>query len=121
MTVLRGDLDALKLAQIARQKSREKGLREYTQNFAKGTSQYWEELALKYNVRLPMNWIPPSTNNIRKWLKKLGISQQEFYDWFKYQSLKEFAKLNPSWNMKSLVGLLLEYLESKPREIDSKV
>ena len=73
-------------------------------------SESWEELAKEYNIRLPQWWLAPEPKFMRRYLKKLNISQKQYCaacgdNW----TLEDFAKLNPTFPLRAFVGNLLEY------------
>ena len=73
---------------------------------------HWERLAPARGVRLPQ-WATRNTSGKTvRWLRKLGWTVPQFYDWYggdaKDQRLGCFAKANPTWPLRAFVGLLLE-------------
>lgn len=74
---------------------------------------HWGALASKYGVKMPA-WYKKTTPKImRKFLKKLDVSPEQYKYVSGDKTLAKFAELNPSWPAWAWVGLLLEYLENK--------
>lgn len=73
----------------------------------------WLELAAKRKVRLPMWRLPCTTGGMRRYLKKLGIEVTDYLDYSNEKNLRIFGQNNPTWPLRSWVGLLLEWLEWK--------
>lgn len=76
---------------------------------------FWMDLARRYAVRLPAWGIPITSGRIQRYLRKLGYSVEWYQGWQGEKSLGEFARLNPRWPMRALVGLLLEEREDDDR------
>ena len=70
----------------------------------------WAELARKYYLRLPVRTLPADDEHMRKWLRKLRIREPEYLAMTGFKSLEDFRRLNPDWNLRAWVGLLLEYV-----------
>ena len=75
----------------------------------------WDDLARTAGVRLP-NWDTSCVGNMRRWLTKLGLSVAEYKAEFGGRTLGDWPRLNPTWPLRSWVGLLLEYLAGRERK-----
>ena len=87
---------------------------EQGKNFRKDfdDSESWDDLAKQYNIRLPAWWVAPEPLLMKRYLKKLKISQKQYCEacgdgW----TLDDFAKLNPTFPLRAFVGNLLEYYD----------
>ena len=77
---------------------------------------YWDSLAHERGIRLP-HWGTALKGKQRRWLTKLGIAHEEYKEHFN-EPYSTFARLNPTWPLRSWVGLMLEWLlerEQKPQ------
>lgn len=72
-------------------------------------SNHWQELASKYKVRMPVHNEPASAKGIRKYLKRVGISNDVWKD--HYTSVDYFLENNLKWTLYGAVGLMLEIRE----------
>lgn len=75
----------------------------------------WAELARKRGIRLPLWRMPNNPQGIRRRLKQLGWSVEEYLDWCGCRTLGEACALNPDWPLRAIVGLLLEEDEAQFR------
>lgn len=73
----------------------------------------WQDLAAARGVRLPASYLRPTPTLIRRYCRKLGISNKEFLEWGAYKTVEDFERLNPRWPLRALVGVLLEYAEER--------
>jgi len=74
--------------------------------------QFWQDLASRYNVRLPAWGVPITSGAIERWLRKLGLTIEWYRDeWSGERNLSDFAKRNPRWPLRAWVGLMLEERE----------
>lgn len=69
---------------------------------------YWAELARTRGLRLPQWHRPVTTGGMRRWLRKLGLSVEEYYRFSGERTLKDFARANPTWPLRAWVGVLLD-------------
>lgn len=76
-------------------------------------SDLWNEIAAERGLKLPIWQYPPTNQNITRWLRKLDIRRSEFLQWGGYAELSDFARLNPTWPLRALVGVLLEYASER--------
>ena len=72
-------------------------------------AEVWAEMARARGIRLPAAFVRPEPHLIRRYLRKLDIKPREFLEWGAYSKLEDFARLNPRWPLRALVGVLLEY------------
>lgn len=74
--------------------------------------QHWMMLAKKHGVRLPSQYIPNNElKYMKRIMKKLGIDPKDYLDACGVTTLKGLVKLNPTWNARAEIGLLLEYFD----------
>lgn len=72
----------------------------------------WQTLAKKHGVRLPSQYIPNNElKYMKRIMKKLGIDPKDYLDVCGVTTLKQLVKLNPTWNARAEIGLLLEYFD----------
>lgn len=69
----------------------------------------WADLGSKYKVRMPSYNEPCTSKGIRKYLKRVGISNETWKD--HYTSVDYFIDNNPTWVLYAAVGLMLEIRE----------
>ena len=75
---------------------------------------FWRETASEAGIRLPISYIPATeTKHIRKTLKKLDISIDEWLDVTGFKTLKGFGESNPTTPSYVEVGLALELWNEK--------
>lgn len=75
---------------------------------------HWRNLASRYNIRLPVSYIPNTeTKYIKRVAKKLGIDYKEYLEDCGAKTLKELVEFNPNYPAYAEVGLLLEYYNEK--------
>lgn len=97
----------LEKARISRQKAREE--REANKHLLKLEyldKGHWERLASHYSVRMPSNEEAVDIKTLRKYIKRVGISQDLWND--HYTSFKYFITNHPTWTKYAAVGLMLE-------------
>lgn len=70
---------------------------------------YWQELASKYRVRMPVSNVPASSKDITKYLKKCKVSADSFKE--SYGTIPHWLKHNPAWTLYGCVGTILELRE----------
>lgn len=69
---------------------------------------HWKELAREAGAHLPMYYARPSDTEIRRWLKKLDVTWTTYLEAYGWESAEQFEKLNPTFSMRPLAGLILE-------------
>jgi len=72
-------------------------------------SNNWATLASKYKIRMPHMNEKASVKVIRKYLKKAGVSVDNWND--SYTSMNYFVDNNPRWTAYAVAGLILEMKE----------
>lgn len=75
----------------------------------------WRELAKEAGVSLPPFFARPSDSSIKSALRRLGISWNIFVEAYGWESAEHFERLNPTWGMRPLTGLILELWDEKRR------
>lgn len=71
---------------------------------------HWATLATKYKIRMPCSEEANNVPNIRKYLKRAGVSIEV---WDKhYTSTSYFVKHNLTWTKYAVAGLVLEIKDS---------
>ena len=73
----------------------------------------WQDMARDRGLKLPAMYLLPTPTAIRRWLRRLGMTNAEFREWGGYATLEDFARLNPRWPLRALVGILLEYVTER--------
>jgi hypothetical protein len=68
----------------------------------------WKELARVRGISLPHKNTPCTRAKVAPYLKKLGISRQQFADWCGYKNPAEWVAKNPVFSLRALIGLLME-------------
>ncbi len=69
-------------------------------------SGYWQVLASRHGVRMPSQIEPASVRGIRKFLKKAGVSNEEWVE--SYGTVRDWIGRNPAITLYAAVGQLLE-------------
>ncbi len=69
---------------------------------------HWVDLATARGLKLPNLATACTQAAVAPWLKRLGISRDEFTRWCGYRNPTAWSAANPTWSLRSLVGLLLE-------------
>lgn len=69
---------------------------------------YWMDLCEKTRYVLPDAGVAPSIYNIRVWFNRLEIKEADYREAMQ-TNLRDMIELNPTWPLRSFVGLLLEY------------
>ena len=102
----------------ARKEKREAGMAMFKTDWLDDS--YWQELAKKYNVKLPQHHIPPSGIKLAKIAKQLGFEEgweEAFFGVGAKSATSAIKKENiaqpegKKYNMRMLVGHLLEMKE----------
>ena len=73
---------------------------------------HWQELCEKTRYVLPALDVLPTVVNIRLWLNRLEIKEADYRDAMQ-TSIADMIAMNPTWPLRSLAGLLLEYRFTK--------
>jgi hypothetical protein len=72
------------------------------------TEREWLALAREAGLHLPVKATPLTTGGMEAWLRKLGLTVAQYCQWDASRTLKDFARLNPTWGLRSWAGLVLE-------------
>ena len=76
------------------------------------TRDLWTALWQKHGLRpRPPRTTRPTPVLMRRWLKLIGISREEFCDWAGVGQVAEWIMRNPRWPLYGLIGLMLECRE----------
>lgn len=75
----------------------------------------WQEMARARGIRLPLWRMPVTTGGMRRFLKKLNITVDEYLEENNERNLKVFPARNPTWPLRAWVGIQLENLDFKDR------
>jgi hypothetical protein len=78
--------------------------------YADSQDSVWVTMAAARGVKLPIRSAKCTTAKMRSWWRKLGFSDAWFRDWTGFDAPKYWIEHNPTWNLRSFVGLLLEEL-----------
>ena len=73
----------------------------------------WKELAKEAGVMLPPFYTRPSDTAIKSTLRRLRVSWDNFVEAFGWKDAADFERLNPTWSMRPLTGLILELWQEK--------
>jgi hypothetical protein len=72
-------------------------------------SNHWANLASKHKVRMPASNEPCTPKGMRKYLKRVGITNEQWKD--AYTSIDYFIEHNPKWTLYAAAGCMLEMKE----------
>lgn len=76
---------------------------------------HWIELARTYKVRLPYWSRPCTTGGMRRFLRKINVSVEDYIARTNSVRLRDFIDMNPDWPLRAWVGLELEWLEMRDK------
>lgn len=68
----------------------------------------WQELAKLHGVRLPLWRMPVTTGGMRRFLKKINVTVEEYLQANNERTLKVFSTNNPDWPLRAWAGIQLE-------------
>lgn len=71
----------------------------------------WTDMARSRGLRMPAWNLPPTPRLMRRWLKRLSLSWEDYKALSGDKRMTDFAQRNPTWPMCSWIGLLLEWAE----------
>ena len=71
---------------------------------------YWKELFKTYNIVKPRSYLLPTKHLMRKYLRKVEVSEKEYKMITAFDDLSEFQKLNPRCPLWAWLGTLMEYV-----------
>lgn len=73
---------------------------------------HWQTLAKQHGVRLPSQYVPNNElKYMKRIMKKLEVDPKDYLDACGVTTLKQLVKLNPTWNARAEIGLLLEHFD----------
>jgi hypothetical protein len=67
---------------------------------------YWQTLALKYKIRMPIHNEPATEKGIRKYLKRTKVSNTTWTE--HYGTVAEWVARNSRWTLYGAVGTMME-------------
>lgn len=117
-TLTQESREANKLKSIATKASK-KAEREASAHLYKTEymdSSYWQELAIKYSIRMPNTLEAPTLKWMRKYLNRLSIFHTDWCDSCGYSKVEDFITLNPKHTLYAAVGNMLEHKEAGNRD-----
>ena len=76
---------------------------------------HWIEIAKERGITLPYWKTKPTPYKMNWWLKKIGMSKKEYFEWDGGKKIIDFIDRNPEWPLRAWVGLLLEEQEFQKR------
>lgn len=75
---------------------------------------WWEAAAREIGFRLPPNYVPNTeTKYYRKFLKHTGKDIHWWRDVTGCATIEAYAKMNPTWSCKALIGTLFEAIKEE--------
>lgn len=105
--------EALAKSRIAREAAKaERKANEHLYKLSYMDEPYWQLLAQKYSVRMPVHNQPCTLTWMRKYLNRVGVVQSEWREACGLSSLQHFIDLNPRITLAGFVGNVLEYKHS---------
>lgn len=69
---------------------------------------HWQELARKYNYRLPVFYHPAKAKFVNRFLKEFGLTKEWYQDHTGFLNGNQEAKSNPTMPAFAQIGFLLE-------------
>ena len=84
----------------------------------------WERIASDADMHLPQFSTPLTTGHMERWLRRLGISRDQYLAWNgaglngngSSAKLSDFIVRNPGWTFREWAGLVLEHRDLILRE-----
>lgn len=73
----------------------------------------WLELFKQHGIKCPVKYLLPEPHLMRKYLRKLKVSDKEYKFWTGFKHLEEFAILNPRFPLYAWLGVVCEYIEMR--------
>lgn len=70
----------------------------------------WTEMASEVGVRLPLWRMPCTTGGMRRFLKKINVSVEDYLAANNDKRLNQFMIRNPDWPLRAWAGIQLENL-----------
>lgn len=75
-----------------------------------GDSLRWQEMAKELGIRLPLWRMPITTGGMRRFLKKVNLSVDDYLKANGERTLKTFGQNNPDWPLRAWAGIQVENL-----------
>ena len=75
------------------------------------TADNWLALATAADLKLPRSDAKLNTGRMMDWLASIHVSKTAYLRWGGYKTLADFARLNPTWTLRSWAGLVIEHKE----------
>ena len=101
---------ALQQALAARLKmSEECKANEHLYKLSYMDSNYWQDLATTYKLRMPTYNVPCTVKGMRKYLRRLDIDCKQWLEYCGLNKLQQFIDLNPKYTLYAFAGNALEY------------
>ena len=79
----------------------------------------WKELAKEAGISLPFFFARPSDTAIKSALRRLNVSWNMYVEAYGWENAEHFERLNPTWSMRPLTGLILELWDEKRRLVEA--
>lgn len=71
-------------------------------------SRYWDQLARELGIRLPYSGYALTTAKATRFLKRLGLTTEQYTVWTAKPFRRNIAKQAETWDYRSWCGLVLE-------------
>lgn len=97
-------------AEVRAQKKAERAASPLRQDFK--DEPRWVEMAKERGLTLPPWGDPPTPKLMAAWLRKCGVTQKEYLDWFGEGTMASFQRQNPRWPLRAFAGIILECLDN---------
>ena|SRR3990172_11399501 len=102
-------IEELNVIRIKAKEKREKYISDYPNLRQKFTDEStWKELASVRKIKLPLWYYTCDPKLMKKWLRKLGITQAEYFERSGELNLEQFANRNANWPLWAWFGVTLE-------------
>ena len=79
----------------------------------------WEALARARGLRLPQWHHACTPGGMRRWLRKLGITVEDYLSFAGERTLRDFGRKNPDWSLRAWAGVVLDSLCDTPEYEDA--
>jgi hypothetical protein len=96
---------------IVSRKAKIEAGKDLISNFA--DEQVWKELFKARGFKMPAKYIKCEIKLMRRYLRKIGMSEKLYLQLTALKSLQDFIDLNPRWPLYAFVGFVCEYAEMK--------
>lgn len=83
-------------------------------------SPHWDNLAARYLLRYTLpGWSTPYDSVAAEaWLDRLDLPLRDWLATGNYHDLDEFARLNPEWPLRAVIGLMLELRRERGEDVE---